>query len=237
MHQRPGPQPPGLLQQHAVLQGQQAALGVDAVGEGGQAAHIGQDRRQLPALDIGVGVAVGEGLPQLHLVVGDDQTLPGPDLRLAQQAVVVAVELPQGDAVFGGDGGQALPRLDHVKGADKLHRQGLPHRQGPVLRHAVGHPQQLRVYPVPPRDAVQGLPRLNDVDRHVRSPQNNLCLQAWPHTVYILFLERKNINIRRALDFTPGLEADRSFARRPVTDASRTKAPGRMAGRFVEKVL
>ena len=51
------------------------------------------------------------------------------------------------------------------------------------------------------------------------------------------YLKNFSADTRGALDFTPGLEADRSLARRPVVDALRTKAPGRMAGRFVGKVL
>ena len=68
---------PGGRQQGVVLQGQQAAVGGDAVGEGGQVGHIGELRREQGAVDIGIGVAVERSGTQLFIKIGDHQVLAG----------------------------------------------------------------------------------------------------------------------------------------------------------------
>ena len=93
MHHGGRAQPPRLLQEHPVLQGQQAPLGVDAVGEGGEVAHVGQGGRQFPAGDEGIGVAVGVNLPLRGVGPGDDQNLALPEARQAVEKIVVPVEL------------------------------------------------------------------------------------------------------------------------------------------------
>ena len=85
VHQRCAPQAAGLPQQLPVVQGQQAAAGVDAVGEGGQLAHVGQGGAQQGPLYEGVGVAVCVGSTQLLVGVGDHQPLPRLDRRLSPQ--------------------------------------------------------------------------------------------------------------------------------------------------------
>ena len=161
MHQRRRTQPAGFRQKHLVRQGQQAAGGVDAVGERRQEAHVRQlCAEELPG-DEGIGVAVGMRRGGRLVLVGDHQRLPRLDGRVAAKAEVPAVELPEGDAILSGNPGQGLAGLDDMKGGGPADHQGLAYRQGSVPAYAVELLQQRNADTVPPRDAVKGFSRLN----------------------------------------------------------------------------
>ena len=114
-----GPYPHGFggVDEGLVVQGDEPALGGDAVGEWG---HGGEEREGLAQegrVDLRVGVAAHREGPLLLLLEGEDQLLAGEGVFSALQLGVVPQKLAQGDPAPLGGLGQSLPRQED---------QGLP---------------------------------------------------------------------------------------------------------------
>ena len=114
-----GPYPHGFggVDEGLVVQGDEPALGGDAVGEGG---HGGEEREGLAQegrVDLRVGVAAHREGPLLLLLEGEDQLLAGEGVFSALQLGVVPQKLAQGDPAPLGGLGQSFLRPED---------QGLP---------------------------------------------------------------------------------------------------------------
>lgn len=170
VHHRAGAVGPGGGEHGAVVQGQQAALGIDAVGKGGHIGEIGQLGLQQPRVDEGIGVAIEGGGSDLLIKIGDCQKLSRRQGVSSAQGPVVLPEGAGVGAVGRGDGAERLSRPDRVDLPGKPHHQGLSHRQGSTGGDVVSRAQLGGVHPVLGGDGVQGLPGPHNMDRHGISP-------------------------------------------------------------------
>ena len=114
-----GPYPHGFgrVDEGLVVQGDEPALGGDAVGEGGHGGEEGEGLAQKGRVDLRVGVAAHREGPLLLLLEGEDQLLAGEGVFPALQLGVVPQKLAQGDPAPLGGLGQSFLRPED---------QGLP---------------------------------------------------------------------------------------------------------------
>lgn len=102
----------GRIHQGHVVQRGELPQGGGLVGEGEQAAEIGEGALEQGAVDVGVGVSVdGEG-PLFLLAVGEDQLLPWKDAVLPRQRGVVAEQGLDSQAVGLSDGEERIAGAD-----------------------------------------------------------------------------------------------------------------------------
>ena len=120
--------------QHLVLQVGELALFIELIGKRGQVRQVGHRGGQQVFVDVRVGVTVDGKRILGRALVGDDQGLARVDQLFPAQDGVVAVQLPQGDAVLPGNGGQGVPRGHGVGLAGHLHHLSLIHISEPT-RH------------------------------------------------------------------------------------------------------
>ena len=167
VHHRPDAPLSGGGEQSVVRQGQQAAGGGDAVGEGSQIAEIGQLRGQEGRVNGGIGIAAEEGRSKRLAEVGDHQGLPGPQVRAAAQGPVVLPQPPDRGAVGCCQGEESLPWTDHMDGLGKANHQGLSHRQGAVGAYVVVGRQTAGVHAVLRGNGGHGVAGPDHMDVHL----------------------------------------------------------------------
>ena len=166
VHHRLRPPFPGRRQHRFVVQGQEAPLRRNAIGEGGQGGKIGQLLRQQLRGDKGVGIAVEHTLPQFFIKVGNHQRLALRQRLPAAQLPIVPPQPPDAGSIAGGNRGQSLPRHYGVDLPGKAHHQRLPHRQGQVRGHLIIGRQTLGRHAVTRGDGIHGFPRAYHMDCH-----------------------------------------------------------------------
>lgn len=167
---RAGTMLPGGEKKFIILQREETAFRRDPVGKRREIGEIWRDGVQQQAVNKRVGVAVESSGADRRLLIGDYDVHSRVQSGEATQIPVVLVELADGDAVVGGNGGERVPGADGMDELWKADDQSLSYGESASGRNLVIRGEPERIDTVRFGDGIHGFADVYYMDSHLNIP-------------------------------------------------------------------